>query len=130
MRNLILSIAAVMVASNAVAAPVEERALTAAEKAAISVIVADQLIDPDSAKIRWAKVKDDTYYCGMINGKNRMGGYAGFTPFIINLKPVTAAWGVKSFNADKPYGLSRLGLEWYSNCRDAGYGLDMSEYQP
>ena len=55
-----------------------------------------QLIDPDSARINWL----GSYYrgefkimlggrtygyvaCGTVNSKNRMGGYAGSTPFVV-----------------------------------------------
>lgn len=45
--------------------------------------VADVLIDPDSAKFEsiseGAKEGD---YCGFVNGKNRVGAYAGASPFI------------------------------------------------
>lgn len=45
--------------------------------------VSNVLIDPDSAKfsniIQGVKPGD---YCGTVNGKNRMGGYAGSSPFI------------------------------------------------
>lgn len=45
--------------------------------------VASVLIDPDSAKFEnvfKGKVADS--YCGFVNGKNRLGGYAGASPFI------------------------------------------------
>jgi hypothetical protein len=54
------------------------------------------LIDPGSAQIKWTKgfvwgwfkpMFERHYYgwvaCGMINAKNRMGGYVGDTPFIV-----------------------------------------------
>jgi hypothetical protein len=42
---------------------------------------ADQLIDPTSAQFRNVVVQGITV-CGEINGKNRMGAYAGFTRFM------------------------------------------------
>ncbi|MBV9527350.1 hypothetical protein [Sphingomonas sp.] len=42
---------------------------------------ADQLIDPSSAMFRNESVHN-LAVCGEINGKNRMGAYAGFTRFL------------------------------------------------
>lgn len=43
--------------------------------------VASHLIDPTSAKIEVTHKTSDLT-CGLVNGKNRMGAYAGATPFI------------------------------------------------
>lgn len=43
---------------------------------------ADLLIDPDSAKFRNVVDKGDGIWCGEINGKNRMGAYSGYQPFV------------------------------------------------
>ena len=39
-----------------------------------------KLIDPSSAQFREVSVKND-FACGEVNGKNRMGAYAGFLRF-------------------------------------------------
>jgi hypothetical protein len=52
--------------------------------------VRDQLLDPDSAQFRnvWAMrypvqgQADAAIFCGEVNGRNRMGGYSGFQPFM------------------------------------------------
>lgn len=52
--------------------------------------VRDQLLDPDSARFRkvWAMrypvqgQADAAIFCGEVNGRNPMGGYSGFQPFI------------------------------------------------
>lgn len=45
--------------------------------------VAAQLIDSDSAKFdSLFKGKSECNYCGLVNGKNKMGGYSGLYPFI------------------------------------------------
>lgn len=49
--------------------------LEAAQEAA-----AYDLIDPDSAKFREVRKVGNTV-CGEVNGKNRMGAFAGFSPF-------------------------------------------------
>ena len=44
---------------------------------------ADNLVDPASAQFRKIATYNEAI-CGEINGKNRMGAYAGFTPFVFN----------------------------------------------
>ncbi|ABQ68539.1 hypothetical protein Swit_2180 [Rhizorhabdus wittichii RW1] len=53
--------------------------------------VAASLVDPASAQFRHVAISIDKrstiknrWVCGEINGKNRMGAYAGFTPFYIS----------------------------------------------
>lgn len=47
----------------------------------------DSLNDPDSASFREFKAssKDSMVFCGEVNAKNRMGGFAGFTRFVVKL---------------------------------------------
>ena len=40
------------------------------------------LLDPQSAQFRNEKIAGG-FYCGEVNSKNRMGGYAGFNRFIV-----------------------------------------------
>ncbi len=48
--------------------------------------VAQQLVDPDSAKFRNRNPRPGArVQCGEVNGRNRMGGYAGFARYISNL---------------------------------------------
>lgn len=57
------------------------------------------LIDPDSAKIEWpyvarsgtlkalvGKRRSGFFTCGIVNAKNRMGGYTGAEPFLIMIR--------------------------------------------
>jgi len=44
-------------------------------------LVSAQLIDPDSAKFRNVR-EHGAIVCGEVNGKNRMGAYVGFKPFV------------------------------------------------
>jgi hypothetical protein len=52
-------------------------------------LVADQLIDPSSAQFRNVRTVSPSYggkrVCGEVNGKNRMGAYAGFSRFIVTV---------------------------------------------
>lgn len=48
------------------------------------------MVEPDSMKLRWpyswARRKDRTVTCGVLNSRNRMGGYSGDT-FVILINP-------------------------------------------
>lgn len=46
------------------------------------VVVQTQLIDPDSAKFRNIVAGAESSACGLVNSKNRFGGYTGFRHFI------------------------------------------------
>lgn len=51
--------------------------------------VAVDMIDPDAAKFRNVRLVTRNGFesvCGEVNGKNRMGAYAGFRPFIVRLE--------------------------------------------
>jgi len=57
-------------------------------------IVSEALIDPDSAKFRSISAGlHEGEFCGYVDGKNRMGGYAGATPFIVNTQTGSAEIG-------------------------------------
>lgn len=46
-------------------------------------VLRHSMIDPESMKFE-VVTKRDKILCGKVNGKNRMGGYTGMTPFIYN----------------------------------------------
>jgi hypothetical protein len=70
-----------------VAAPAE-RSLSAAEKAAITHVLEEKLVDPASAQFRLGPIRPASeHYSGLINANNRMGGYNGFEPFMVRFKP-------------------------------------------
>jgi len=64
--------------------------LSSSEYAAVQRAVRSTLIDPESARFgpyRAARVRKsdgstETIVCGYVNSRNRMGGYAGNTPYI------------------------------------------------
>ena len=44
------------------------------------------MFDGPSARWRFDKVRNNAIVCGFVNGKNQLGGYTGWTPFVFNLK--------------------------------------------
>lgn len=82
--------------------------LTKNEKKVVADSIRNKLTDPDSAKFKWLPLVGKTQsvdgivsasYCGLVNSKNRMGGYTGDAPFIVlliwvNNKPLSAVVGV------------------------------------
>jgi len=48
----------------------------------VKAAVANQMFDPQSATFQGVfTLVDGMMYCGMVNGKNRMGGYVGYQQF-------------------------------------------------
>lgn len=79
---------ALVVAPMIMAAAPAERALRAAEETAIKHAIEAQLVDPASAQFRMGPIRTvSEYYCGLVNAKNRMGGYNGFEPFMVRFNP-------------------------------------------
>ncbi|HEY0626122.1 MAG TPA: hypothetical protein VGD10_05255 [Allosphingosinicella sp.] len=65
-----------------------ERPLSAAETTAIRHAIEVRLVDPSSAQFRMGPIRPASeYYCGLVNAKNRMGGYNGFEPFMVRFNP-------------------------------------------
>ena len=44
--------------------------------------IEEHLLDPSSVQYRNVKTYSDNVVCGEMNGKNKMGGYVGYKPFI------------------------------------------------
>jgi hypothetical protein len=45
--------------------------------------LSEKLVDPDSRKVEFTRNPGGGAVCGLINSKNRMGGYAGRGPFYV-----------------------------------------------
>lgn len=58
-------------------------AIPGAARAAAKAYVRDHLVDPYSAKFSWVGETDQAV-CGVVNAKNRMGAFAGRSPFIFD----------------------------------------------
>jgi hypothetical protein len=68
-----------------------KRDLASSEKLTLAPILAAGLKDPNAAQFKWMPVvlseRDGvTDYCGLVNGRNSYGGYAGFVRFYAQLK--------------------------------------------
>lgn len=74
-----------------------------------------QLFDPDSAEFRNERQskRDDSTWCGQVNGRNRMGAKVGFTRYVVELR------------------LSDMPVPWLAKVRmepgEAGHGTVESE---
>lgn len=58
--------------------------LTEKDKGIISDAVREKLTDPDSAKFKWLPLITNELagsYCGLVNSKNRFGGFVGYVPY-------------------------------------------------
>jgi hypothetical protein len=59
--------------------------ITGAELVPIKVAILDQLIDPNSAlftHVFATRMAKAVVVCGLVNSKNRLGGYVGAMPFV------------------------------------------------
>ncbi len=84
--------------------------------------VAGSLSDPWSAEFKSMVASQDSrgraYFCGLVNSKNRMGGYAGFTPYFI------MALGLEPIRLHTPMIAGEYKLaSVVATCR--GYGLKL-----
>jgi len=84
----ILRAAALIAVLVLTAASPAERPLTANERAQITHTVEAKLVDPAAAQFRLGSIRPASeYYCGLVNARNRMGGYNGFEPFMVRFNP-------------------------------------------
>lgn len=87
------------------------RNVTAAEQRATKTHFNLVLIDAPSARWRWLKVARGSLVCGYLNGKNRFGGYTGWTPFTYDLKTKEGAIFTGKLDAAYGFGKPCLGIE-------------------
>lgn len=86
--RLVLAVAVGMMAGPAAAQTVVDGSGSALPAGAIEKLPAifrSALVDPTSAQISELKPAADGMFCGQVNAKNGMGGYAGARPFAMNL---------------------------------------------
>jgi hypothetical protein len=95
------------------------RPLKSAEQQLIQNSVKDELLDPDSAKFRMGPLTLAAWsYFGVVNSKNRMGGYTGFWTFRVDIKKdgngrIIAADNVYVMSDDMPLYQRRPALTCY-----------------
>lgn len=115
-----------MLFNNATASELNDR-----EKKIIENSVRKELIDPESARFKWILAAErnidatksmSSTYCGVVNSKNRYGGYTGDIPYAVfiihanNILMVSKLIGTGTADWESP--ASKAILE---TCRDAGY---------
>ena len=104
--------------------PVLARDLLNVEKTIIEKTVKGELLDPESARFKWVPLPSIGVdaYCGLVNSKNRFGGYAGDAPYIVfviwkNQTIVLAApLRIGSNDPDSPASIGALTM-----CKKHGY---------
>lgn len=68
-----------------VSLPSFARELLDSEKAVIEKAVRGSLIDSESARFKWVPIASPEVktYCGLVNARNRFGGYTGDAPYAV-----------------------------------------------
>ncbi len=85
MRNIVFAISCcALTASPAMALTVMDGTEKSVDQTAMTVLsdaILVQFSDPSSAQLAKLFQPEPGVICGMINAKNKQGGYVGFTPF-------------------------------------------------
>jgi hypothetical protein len=119
------TLTAIAAVSSAAIAAAPSRPLTASEKVVVEHAIRAQLSDPDSAKFRHNGYQaGSTWYCGLVNAKNRLGGFVGYKLFYVIVADGDKATGpikaVRSSNiVSEDSGLPYMLAE--SRCSVEGY---------
>ena len=99
------------------------RPITPAEREAVKAAIKDLMLDPSSVQFKWTpNVHDGRIYCAQFNGKNKFGGYTGFSPFMVHIS--TDANGAPAVKISRigtnnsPRDLSAMVTR--ANCENAG----------
>jgi len=103
---------ALAVAVVALAGCAKQQAITEAER-----IVRASLVDPGSAQFQDVKATAGGTVCGMVNAKNRMGGYNGFKPFIVRRGLATVDVIASAAAGDN------ANYDAYKRCFDSTHGI-------
>lgn len=101
----------------------EGRSLTKTEKNKVISLVKGGLKDPDSARFQLGAFlpNKDNAYCGLVNAKNSLGGYAGSTPFLVTIVKPIGGYDVSSLIAIGGDDSSNYAVT--TQCSSYGYGL-------
>lgn len=107
-----------------IAQPVLARDLFDEEKAIIAKAVMGELTDPESARFKWVPLPaiGAKVYCGLVNSKNRLGGYAGDAPYIVFL-----VWVEQTIKMAAPLKIgsndpaSSASIATLKSCEENGY---------
>lgn len=87
-------------------------------QAAIKSYWSTELKDASSARWLWPKQKSALLYCGWVNAKNSFGGYAGWTPYVVDLDGTRVKDGF--FLPGNPSAARAMGAA----CVSAGYDVE------
>lgn len=113
------AIAATLACAAGARAQTMSRPLSDAEKAYIGGEVAKQLRDPESARFKWTPIKTEVgklprAYCGLVNGRNGLGGYVGDAPFVAHLRFDNGRMIISSvdiLDSDEIWALKRIDVQ-------------------
>jgi hypothetical protein len=104
------------------AGPASAKDFNASQKRAIEKAIKEKLIDPESARFKFPEIATTDVYCGLVNSKNRMGGYTGDAVFQVLVTPQgksgTFVYVFGIGDADPESSTSAILLK---TCSDKGY---------
>lgn len=98
--------------------------LSSAQKRAVEAALKKELIDPESARFIFPDYLGGGVYCGQVNSKNRLGGYAGNAVFQVTIMPqaggksLVLVLGVGSADREDPTSSALI-----TTCAEKGYKI-------
>ena len=121
MKKVVTSILLIAACGASIA---QSKDFTEAQKKKLSEAVKKELLDPESARFVFPPYKGGNFYCGQVNSKNRMGGYAGNAVFQVSVMPQEKGamffyvLGVGSADPENPTSSALL-----TTCAEQGYKI-------
>lgn len=84
--------------------------LSPREKTILYDVFRTSLLDPFGSQVIDLKQASEDRICGQINAKNRMGGFAGFRPFVLNVqdRELVTLPDLGNFDVTHPEAAQRL----------------------
>lgn len=116
--TLAVALFSIVVGTPAAAEPIDEDL-----RGKIRTAVRAKLNDPDSARFRWLPRVEGSVYCGFVNAKNRLGGYAGFAPFMVMIVPGTRGPVVMAMDVSSADPSSSSYRARISICQEKGMNM-------
>ena len=114
--------------ADVIRAPVEDtRVLSMAEQKLIRGAVVETLLDPTTPLFKLGpQITTSQRYCGLVNGKNAFGGYAGYLTFSVVISRDAAGRIISARDPQVYSERSEAALGAYIHCLEDGYAVSIN----
>lgn len=113
--------------ANQLRVPIEQtQALSAAEEKIVQQAVAEVMLDPTSPLFKLGpQITASQRYCGLVNGKNRFGGFAGYTSFSVLIARDANGRIIRAANPQVFSTSSEIAMQAILGCLEDGYPVEV-----